>query len=69
MGTRVECRTFGKSHSTILRWEQRLAEQAENWSPPTPEDSEVTIEGDEVYTRLGENLLPQLVTGLDNSLH
>ena len=69
MGARAAGRTFGKSHTTILRWEQRLADQAETWSPPAPEDSDVTVEGDEVYTRVGENLPPQSVTGLDHSLH
>ena len=69
MGARAAGRTFGKSHSTILRWEHRLAAQATNWSPPAPEGSDVTVEGDEVYTRVGENLPPQSVTGLDNPLH
>ncbi len=69
MGARAAGRTFGKSHSTILRWEHRLAAQATNWSPPAPEGADVTVEGDEVYTRVGENLPPQSVTGLDNPLH
>jgi len=36
--------------------EQRLAEQAAQWSPPAPAGSDVTLEGDEVYTRVGHNL-------------
>ena len=58
MGVRAVGRTFGKAHSTILRWEQRLAAQLENWSPPA-ERKEVTVEGDEVYTRVGKNHPPQ----------
>lgn len=55
MGVRAAGRSFGKSHSTILRWERRLATQASQWSPPAPDGADVTIEGDEVYTRVGEN--------------
>ena len=58
MGVRAAGRSFGKSHSTILRWECRLATQASQWSPPAPDGADVTIEGDEVYTRVGENLPP-----------
>ena len=49
---------YNKSHATILRWEERLARQREHWSPPAPEGSEITLEGDELYTRVGENLSP-----------
>lgn len=59
MGVRAAGRTFGKSHSTILRWEKRLANQVNQWSPPVPGDREVTLEGDEVYTRVGENRPPR----------
>lgn len=59
MGVRATGRTFGKSHTTILRWEQRLANTINDWSPPAPQGSDVTVEGDEVYTRVGENLPPQ----------
>jgi hypothetical protein len=59
MGARATGRTFGKSHTTILRWEARLANQAEQWSPPAPAGADVTVEGDEVYTRIRENLPPQ----------
>lgn len=58
MGVQVTARSFGTSHSTLLRWEQRLAGKVESWSPPAPEDREVSLEGDEVYTRVGENLPP-----------
>ena len=59
LGMRATGRSFGKSHSTIIRWEQRLAQQASEWSPPAPAGSAVTLEGDEVYTRVGENLPPR----------
>lgn len=58
MGVRATGRTFGKSHTTIMRWEQRLASKIDKWSPPAPDGSDVTVEGDEVYTRVGENLPP-----------
>lgn len=58
MGVRATGRSFGKSHSTIIRWERRLANQASQWSPPAPGGAEVTLEGDEVYTRVSENLPP-----------
>lgn len=47
-GARATGRIFGKSHSTILRWEGRLANHVDEWSPPAPGDREVTPEGDEV---------------------
>ena len=53
MGVRATGRTFGKSHTTIMRWEQRLASKINEWSPPAPKGSDVTVEGDEVYTRVG----------------
>jgi hypothetical protein len=58
-GVRATGRVYSKSHATILRWEERLARQREHWSPPAPEGSEITLEGDELYTRVGENLPPQ----------
>ena len=59
MGVRATGRSFGKSHSTILRWEERLANQLNQWSPTAPETADLTVEGDEIYTRVGENLPPQ----------
>lgn len=58
MGVRATGRTFGKSHTTIMGWEQRLASKIDEWSPAAPQGSDVTVEGDEVYTRVGENLPP-----------
>jgi transposase-like protein len=59
LGVRATSRCFGKSHATIIRWEKRLAAQVSQWSPPAPKGADVTIEGDEVDTRVGENLPPQ----------
>jgi hypothetical protein len=55
-GLRATGRVYNKSHSTISRWEDRLAQKQKQWSPPVPEEKEVTVEGDEIYTRVGENL-------------
>ena len=59
MGIRASGRVLEKSHVSIMRWEQKLATQSEQWNPTAPEEGDVTIEGDEVYTRVGENLPPQ----------
>ncbi len=59
MGIRASGRVLEKSHTSIMRWEQKLANHAEQWSPEAPVGGEVTIEGDEIYTRVGENLPPQ----------
>jgi transposase-like protein len=59
MGVRASGRILEKSHSTIIRWEERIREKESFWSPPAPANSDVTIESDELYTRVGENLPPQ----------
>lgn len=56
LGVRATGRSFGKSHSTIIRWERRVAGQVDQWSPVAPDGADVTLAGDEVYTRVGENL-------------
>ncbi len=56
MGIRASGRVLEKSHVSIMRWEQKLATQSQQWSPPTPAGSDITVKRDEVYTRLGENL-------------
>lgn len=58
MGVRASGRVLNKSHSTILRWQQRLSEQESAWSPSAPEGSDVTLENDELYTRVRENSPP-----------
>ena len=58
LGLRAAARVLGHSHSTLARWEQKLAQQEAAWSPPAPAEAEVTIEGDEVYTRVQRNRPP-----------
>lgn len=59
LGIRATGRVLEKSPASIITWEKRVSAQIPNWSPPAPEASEVTLEGDEVYTRVGENLPPR----------
>jgi transposase-like protein len=61
MGVRASSRVLDLSHATILRWEERVSRQASDWSPSAPDDADVTLELDELYTRVGENLPPQSV--------
>jgi transposase-like protein len=58
MGVRASSRVLDKSHSSILRWEARMAAQAAQWSPSVPQGSDITLENDELYTRVSENLPP-----------
>lgn len=58
LGLRASGRVANHSHSTIARWEQRMAAQEQQWSPQLPSERSVTIEHDELYTRVGENLSP-----------
>jgi transposase-like protein len=48
MGVRATGRCFGKSHGTIIKWEQRLAAMAENVSLRASPGSDVTEEVDEM---------------------
>ena len=59
MGIRASGRVLGKSHSTIIRWEERVRAKESSWLPPAPANGDVTIESDELYNRVGENLPPQ----------
>jgi transposase-like protein len=59
MGVRASGRVLDKSHATILRWQQRVAQQEADWSPCAPESGDVTLEHDELYTRVNENVPPQ----------
>jgi transposase-like protein len=68
LGLRATGRVLDKSAASIINWEKRLSAQVSNWSPPAPEAGNVTLEGDEVYTRVGENLPPRNVRRLDNPL-
>ena len=55
LGLRAAGRVFGNSHSTVARWEARLAEHQEDWSPTPSAETELTLEGDELYTKVGRN--------------
>lgn len=58
MGITAAGRVIEKSHSTIIRWEKRIADIEAAWSPPAPTGADITVEGDEIYTRVSENLPP-----------
>ena len=61
LGVRAAARVVKKSPSRITAWEERMSKQLENYSPPAPAGGEVTLEGDELYTRVNENLPPRKV--------
>lgn len=61
LGFRAAGRVVGKSPSRITAWEERLSRRLKDWSPNAPDGGDVTVEGDEVYTRVGENLPPRNV--------
>jgi transposase-like protein len=61
LGVRATARVLGKAPSSITHWEERLSMQLAQWSPKAPKGEDVTIEGDEVYTRVGENRPPRNV--------
>ncbi|MDJ0678648.1 MAG: hypothetical protein QNJ18_02145 [Xenococcaceae cyanobacterium MO_167.B52] len=51
-GLRATGRILGKSHATIIGWEKHVEKMEAKWSPPAPEGGDVTLEGDELYTRV-----------------
>ena len=59
LGIRAAGRVVNKSPSQITLWEERTSKQLKNYSPPAPSGGDVTIEGDELYTRVNENLPPR----------
>jgi transposase-like protein len=66
LGVRATARVFDVSHSTVIRWEQRVASKASDWSPSTPKETDITVEGDELYTRVERNFPPSRLSRLDN---
>ena len=66
IGIRAAGRVLDKSHATIIRWEKRVAAKETDWSPPAPPGTDIPIEGDELYTRVGENLSPLGQRGMDD---
>lgn len=65
-GIRSTGRILEKSDSTVIRWEQRVADKVSAWSPPAPPGIDVTVEGDELYTQVGRNFSPKEISGVDN---
>ena len=65
-GIRATGRILEKSHSTVMRWEKRVADMTKAWSPPAPPSLDVTVEGDELYTRVGRNFPPGTIPRVDN---
>jgi transposase-like protein len=63
LGMRATARVIGVALNSVIKWEQRLSNCLSEWSPPAPEKGDITIEGDEVYTRVGENLPPEICEG------
>jgi transposase-like protein len=59
LGVRATGRVLGVAANSVINWENHLSAALPNWSPAAPIGGEVTIEGDEVYTRVGENLPPR----------
>ena len=55
LGVRATGRVEEIAHATVIRWERRLSVQEEDWSPPAPTNSDLTVEGDELYTRVEKN--------------
>lgn len=45
MGLRASGRVESLSPTTVGIWEKRLAAQFQDWSPPAPAGSDITIEG------------------------
>lgn len=66
LGVRATARVFDVSHSTVLRWEQRVADKESDWSPSAAKDTDITVAGDELYTRVKRNFPPSRFAGLDN---
>jgi transposase-like protein len=63
LGIRATGRVVGVAANSVINWEKHLAAARSNWSPPAPAEREITIEGDEVYTRVGENFPPAVSEG------
>jgi len=51
-GIRATVIIFCNSYVTIIGWEKHLAEMEKDWSPDAPVHGDITVEGDELYTRI-----------------
>jgi hypothetical protein len=52
MGVCASRRVLDKSHSTILRWQERMSRQESEWLPAAPEEGDVALEQEELYTHV-----------------
>lgn len=66
LGVRATGRAFNLSHSTVMRWEQRIADKVANWSPAVPKNHDIAVEGDELYTRVERNFPPSRLARMDD---
>lgn len=55
LGIRATARVLDQSHNSIRTWESRLTAQESEWSPTPSAKTEVTLEGDEIYTKVAKN--------------
>jgi len=63
VGMRAAGRLEGVSHATVAHIERKLAGFEAAWSPPAPADSDLTLEADELYTRVERNRPASKVQG------
>ena len=63
---RAAARVFDKAPNTIITWEEHLSAQFKDWSLPAPDNSYVTLEGDELYTKVIENFPPRTESKMDD---
>jgi transposase-like protein len=63
LGIRATARVVRVAPNSVINWEECVSSFLTKWSPPAPERGDITIEGDEVYTRVVENLPPEKCEG------
>lgn len=55
LGVQATARVLDKSHNSIRTGESRLALQESKWSPNPSAETTLTLEGDELYTKVEKN--------------
>ena len=55
LGVRTAARVVNKPHSSIQCWEERLLAREANWEATPSAEQAVTLEGDELYTKVEKN--------------
>lgn len=55
LGVRATARVVKKAHSSIQCWEMRMAKQEGEWSATPSNEQGITLEGDELYTKVEKN--------------